>query len=107
MITEKEGHNSQKMRVTAQLVAKGFQEEDKELSDSPTSQRESLRLFLAVASMIKVQSLRLIDILAAYLQGEELKRDVFLEVSKDIWAEGKVWKLKKPQYGLTEAGRCF
>ena len=90
VVTEKEKHDGQKLQTKARLVARGFQEEDKEQSDSPTAQRESLRLFLATAAMINVKSLRSIDILAAYLQSEELKRNVFLEVPKDIREEGKV-----------------
>ena len=51
-ITKKEGNNGQKTKVKARLVARGFQELDKEQSDSPTVQRETLRLFLAAASNI-------------------------------------------------------
>ena len=107
VVTEKQGHDGQKMKVKARLVARGFQEIDKEQSDSPTAQRESLRLFLAAAANIGVQSLRSIDISAAYLQSDELNRDVFLEVPKDIREDGTVWKLNKPLYGLTDAGRKF
>ena len=82
VVTEKQGHDGQKTKVKARLVARGFQELDKEQSDSPTAQRESLRLFLSAAANIRVQSLRSIDISAAYLQSDELDRDVFLEVPK-------------------------
>ena len=74
--------------MKARLVARGFQELDKEQSDSPTAQRESIRLFLSAAANIRVQSLRSIDISAAYLQSDELNRDVFLEVPKDIREDG-------------------
>ena len=41
------------------------------------------------------------------MQSEDLKRDVFLKVPKDIYEEGILWKLKKPLYGLCDAGRRF
>ena len=45
--------------------------------------------------------------MAAYLQSDELNRDVFLEVPKDICKDDQVRKMKKPLYGLTDAGRKF
>ena len=44
---------------------------------------------------------------AAFLQAEKLERDVFVEPPKDIKKEGIIWKLKKPIYGLEDAGRKF
>ena len=52
-------------------------------------------------------NLRSIDIRAAFLQANELDREVFLMPPKDIRKEGYVWKLKKPLYGLNDASRKF
>ncbi len=58
MITKKEGQDGLKTKVKARLVARVFQEIEKEQSDSPTVQRVSLWLSLSAVSTIKVQSLR-------------------------------------------------
>ena len=107
VITMKEDHDGQKTKYKARLVAQGYKELEKAQSDSPTAQRESFRLFLAVAATIRIQALRSIDISAAFLQSDNLKRDVFVKIPKDIEKENIVWKLKKPLYGLTDAGRKF
>ena len=44
---------------------------------------------------------------AAFLQSKQLDKDVFLEPPKDLKTAGKVWKLKKPLYGLDDASRKF
>ena len=107
VFTEKEDHDGQKTKVKARLVAKGFQEKEKIQSDSPTAQKESLKLFLAVAALQNIDKVRSLDIAAAFLQADVLKRDIFVEPPKDIKEEGVVWKLRKPLYGLNDAGRRF
>ena len=106
MITEKEKHDGQKTQYKARLVAKGFHEKVKPQADSPTAMRESFKLFCAVAAN---ENFRLIsiDIRAAFLQSKELDRDVYLEPPKDLRREGKLWKLRKPLYGLDDASRRF
>ena len=51
--------------------------------------------------------LRSIDIRAAFLQAKCLDREVYMEPPKDVKKEGKIWKLKKPLYGLNDASRKF
>ena len=51
----------------------------------------------------KIHSL---DVKAAYLQGDEISRDVFLIPPREYY-EGKLWKLKKTVYGLCDAGRAW
>ena len=106
VVTMKEAHDGQKTKCKARLVARGFQEEEPPLSDSPTVLRESNKLFTAVAANegFKVLS---IDIRAAFLQSKELKREVFLVPPKDILKPGILWKLRKPLYGLNDASRRF
>ena len=91
----------------ARLVARGF-EEDASLirTDSPTCMRESLRIVLAYAacSAWKINS---IDIKAAFLQGKQINRDVFLRPPKESQCNGKLWKLKKVVYGLSDASRVW
>ena len=60
-----------------------------------------------ISALVKVEKLRAIDIRAAFLQSDELKREVFVKLPKDIEEEGVIWRLRKPLYGLTDAGRRF
>ena len=80
VVTEK---NTENGRVTkARLIVRGFEEENEVKSDSPTVHKESLRLFLSAASTqgYKVHS---IDIKAAFLQGKNIDRDIFIQPSKE------------------------
>ena len=89
------------------MVAKGFQEKEKVQSDSPTVHKDSMKLFFAMAAIIGVETISSLDITAAFLQAETLKRNVFVDPPKDVKEEGILWKLKKPLYGLNDAGRRF
>ena len=106
VITTKEKHDGQKTACKARLVARGFQEAEKPPSDSPTTSRDSVKIFMAVSANKGFQ-LRAIDIRAAFLQAEPLKREVFIQPPKDVAEEGKIWKLLKPIYGLDDASRRF
>ena len=52
-------------------------------------------------------NLRSMDIKAAFLQANELDRDVYIEPPSDVKKEGVLWKLVKPLYGLKDASRKF
>ena len=69
------------------MVAKGFQEEEKPQSDSPTLLRESLKMYFAVAAYHGFK-LRSVDIRAAFLQAKCLDREVYMEPPQDIKKEG-------------------
>ena len=45
------------------------------------------------------------DIKADFLQGNEIKREVILKPPKEAGTVGKLWKLKKCVYGLSDASR--
>ena len=67
-----------KVTHKARLVARGFEEETKHLkTDSPTSAKESLRFTLALISC-KSWKLHSLDVKSAFLQGSEMKREVFI-----------------------------
>ena len=91
----------------ARLVARGYEEDSSKFrSDSPTCMKESIRILLSLASSYgwKIDSL---DMKAAFLQGEEISRDVFLKPPKEAQAKGKLWKLRKVVYGLSDASRMW
>ena len=47
------------------------------------------------------------DIKSAYLQGELLKRKVFVKPPKEANANGKLWLLLQGSYGIVDGGRLF
>ena len=108
VVTESEKHDGQKKKIKARLVCQGFKELDKAQSDSPTAHRESLRLFLSLSAVKRYSRLSSMDISAAFLQSESLEREVFIQLPKNIEEDRSyVYKLNKPLYGLTDAGRQF
>ena len=78
VLTEKiiDGKNG----VKARLVARGFEEENlKNLrTDSPTCGKESLRILISII-VSKEWQINSLDIKAAFLQGKEIKRTLFLK----------------------------
>jgi hypothetical protein len=94
------------MTYKGRLVAKGFHEEVKPQSDSPTAMRESIKIFLSIAAN-EAFELESVDIHAAFLQSKVLDRDMFVQPPKHLKKENMVWKLRKPLYGLDEASRKF
>ena len=68
--------------------------------------RESLKIYFAVPANEGFK-LRSIDIRVAFLQAKCLDREVYMEPPKDVKKEGKIWKMKKPLYGLKDASRKF
>ena len=75
-------------------------------SDSPTALRESAKLFYSIGANQGFH-LRSIDIRAAFLQSNDLDREVIVEPLSDMKREGIVWILVKPLYGLKDASRKF
>ena len=104
IITEKQNPDGTK-RLKGRLVARGFEEslEDKRV-DSPTCSRIALRILFVIASS-KQWELHSLDVTAAFLQGKQLTRDVFVRPPRDICRTGMVWKLKRCLYGLSDAPR--
>ena len=105
IITEK--FKSGRRKVKARLVARGFEEDSSAMrKDSPTCNRECLRLVFVVATLMSWR-LQSIDISAAFLQGGELEREVYLRPPVDICPKSEVWRLKRCIYGLNDAPRSW
>ena len=93
--------------IKARLVARGFEEDSSQFRiDSPTCTKESLRLVFIICSSMN-WTLHSIDITAAFLQGEELERQVFLKPPRDVCPTSHVWLLKRCLYGLNDAPRAW
>ena len=105
VITEKLNCDREKMIKTRQ-VAKGYEEDSSNMrTDSPTCSRECFRLLFIVVSCMGWQ-IHSIDITAAFLQGNELKREIFLRPPPDVCSKEFVWSLKRCIYGLNDAPRA-
>ena len=61
-------------------------------------------MLLAIAST-KGWTIKSGDFKNAYLQGEMLEREVYMEPPIEQKKPGKIWKLKKAVYGMNDAGR--
>ena len=104
VITDKETSDGGR-KVKARLVARGFEEMliDKRV-DSPTCSRQGLRLVFATASTMGWK-LKAMDVSSAFLQGREIKREVYVKPPAGICEKGKLWRLKRCLYGLADAPR--
>ena len=93
--------------VRARLVARGFEEDVAVPRDSPTVNKSTLRIFLAITAA-KGWTVKTTDIKSAFLQGRPLDRDVFLTPPVESKVQdGKIWKLRSCLYGLNDAARQF
>ena len=90
----------------ARLCARGDSETQEFRTDSPTANKSSLRLGLALASSMgwKIHSL---DFTSAFIQGQDIDRDVILIPPPEYRKQhpGIVWKVIKRIYGLRDAPR--
>ena len=64
--------------IKARFVTKGFQEEFLHPSDSPTSSRETIKIFLAIAGN-EQWAIESSDVRSAFLQSEIIDRDVYVQ----------------------------
>ncbi len=88
----------------ARLTARGFQEETDFPTDSPTVQKQSIRLISALAAT-EGWAIYTTDISSAFLQGSQMDREVFVKPPKEANLQGKLMKLNKCLYGLKDASR--
>ena len=88
----------------ARLTARGFQEDANFPTDSPTVQKHSMRLLLAIAAT-EQWDICTTDISSAFLQGSEMDRSVYVKPPREANQAGKLWLLNKCLYGLKDASR--
>ena len=92
--------------IKARLVVRGYEEVEKVRADSPTCHKDSVRLLLAI-SISKDWILEALDIKAAFLQGGNIERELYVTSPKEFRKEGILWKLRKVVYGLCDASRSW
>ena len=92
--------------IKARLVTKWFQETDDLQTDSPTASRDTLKVFCTVAANEEWTVVGS-DVRSAFLQADEVSREIFVEPPPERKKDGIVWKLLKPCYGLKDASRLW
>ena len=107
-VVTKQSDSGKNQPIKARLCIRGDLEKGKELlrSDSPTAGKETLKIALSIAAN-EGFDIKSIDIKSAYLQGHDLKRDIFVKPPVEAEVPGKLWKLKKAAYGILDGGRLF
>jgi Reverse transcriptase (RNA-dependent DNA polymerase) len=95
-------------RSKARLVARGYEDKEKDRvsSDSPVASSAAQRLVLALLA----EKQWIPDswvFTTAFLQGKSLTRDVFVEPPIDFVGSHVVWRLKKPIYGIVSAPKSW
>ena len=104
IVTEKI-KNGEKICKT-RLVARGFEEEMAEWEkDAPTCNAETLKFCLSLVKL-KRWNCYTLDVKTAYLQGDEIQREVYLKPPKEGNWNG-LWRLKKTVYGLKDAAKAW
>ena len=68
--------------------------------------KDSIRFMLAVA-VSQQWAVNSIDIKAAFLQGKPIEREIYLRSPKEAGVPGKLWRLNKVVYGLSDASRVW
>ena len=80
--------------IKTQLVAKGFQKQNEEQSDSPIAGRDTFKVFCSIAANEKwvVEGS---DVRSVFLQSENIDCDVFIVSPAQRYKDGFLWKFKK------------
>ncbi|KAI0999169.1 hypothetical protein K3495_g9027 [Podosphaera aphanis] len=113
MMREIKGKNTDAPYEKSRLVVQGYNDIDKFqiLTQSPTIQRSSQRLLLALTPALRLRNNCILasrDITQAYPQSKTtLERQVFVHLPvelKDKFAEGTILHVIKPLYGISESG---
>jgi transposase InsO family protein len=102
--------DGQIIRYKARLVARGFTQQqgvDYDETFAPVVRMESLRMLLAVAAQEDLE-IHQMDVVTAYLIGEDLKEEVYMEPPTGLPNPGgKVCRIRKGLYGLRQSARLW
>lgn len=111
LVREIKGKTTDRPYEKSRLVIQGFNDEGKAniLTQSPTIQRSSQRIILALApSLLPHVKIYLRDITQAYVQSQsQLNRTILASLPKEIehlYPRGTIMKVIKPLYGIAESG---
>ena len=85
--------------IKARWVAREFQEEREIKADSPTVSKLGIRVLFAIAAS-KEWPLEVTDVKSAFLQGDVLDRELYMEPPAEEKKPNVIWRLNKAVYGL-------
>lgn len=89
-------------KVKARLVARGYEEMLLQRVDAPTVSSTSLWILFTLTASNKWK-IRSFDVTSAFLQSNDITREVFIQPPADFRKNGILWRLKKPMYGLGDS----
>ena len=93
--------------VRARIVARGYEDNQEIQKDSPKVGKSTMRIIMAISAAVHWE-IKTTDSKSAFLQGQEIDREVFLTPPKEAGCSaGVLWKLKRCLYGLNDAARQF
>ena len=112
LVNEVKGKSTDKPYEKSRLVIQAYNDEGKELilTQSPTIQRASQRVLLAITPSLARQGIKLYlrDVTQAYIQSTTmLNRLILAKLPKEMcdkFPEGTIMVVRKPLYGIPEAG---
>ena len=105
VLTKKVGDGKKNGDFKARLTVRGDMEQGDSKTDSPTVNRESVKLAMALAAANNFE-IATLDVCAAFLQGVCPDRTIFLRPPPEVGTD-KIWVLRKPAYGLKDASRLW
>ena len=104
-VNESKQSNENEMVYKYRLVARGFQEIEPPVSDSPTAQKSVTRICITLCNMFN-WTIEGLDIRAAFLQSNEIDRIILMKPPREFKKNSNtVWRIKKPIYGLNDGAR--
>ena len=102
-----ESHIDLVRKLDARLCARGFLETATENVSAPTISIHTVRAILAIVPTLGWK-IRIVDVSRAFLQSENLERELYLDPPKGAELEANVkWKVLKPIYGLCDATKYW
>ena len=95
------------LKPKARFVVRGFKDPyiGEILTDAPTCAKYTLRTMMSICAIEQWLPCS-IDIKTAFLQGEEIQRELYITPPKEAGLDkNDIWRLVKPPYGLVDAPR--
>ena len=107
-VVTRSADESKNQPVKARLCIRGDLEAGKEniRVDSPTAGKDTLKLAMMITAN-EGWRVKSCDIKSAYLQGQDLERDILVRPPVEYGSVNKIWRLKKAAYGVLDGGRLF
>ena len=109
VIVDKDVPNENTKIRKARLCMRGDQESNKSSiqTDSPTVNKINIKLML-IEAVRRGWEINSSDVTRAFLQTSEIEREVFVKPPIEAGLpDTKVWRLKRPAYGLIDAAHSF